>query len=275
LPMALWSCVLGVPTVYEAHSPVNSRDRYARLMWTSIAKRNSFRALVVISRSLAARFIKDCIREHKKLIVAPDAARRTSRVTAHLPQPITKARLRAVYMGHLFSGKGLELVCALTHRCPWLDFHIYGGPGHRIPALAALANPANCHFHGEIPHAQVAHTLALADIALLPNEPQSHGHGENEDIGAYTSPLKLFEYMAIGLPVVASGLPVLREVLTDNVNALLCPWNDPKAWESALERLRDPQLRQRLGNGGRRCIEEIHNWQYRTRRIIASATLKN
>ncbi len=61
------------------------------------------------------------------------------------------------------------------------------------------------------------------------------------------SPLKLFEYMAHGLPIVSSDLPALREVLENESNALLCDPDDIVAWVSAIERLRS-SLQLRLGS---------------------------
>ncbi|TVR11468.1 MAG: glycosyltransferase [Planctomycetota bacterium] len=270
LPMALWSSLLGVPTVYEAHGPVPEGSCYARLLWRILQARSRFRALVVISRSLARRYIVDCIKQRRKLLVAPDAAQPNPHAV-HRSRPfIQRERLRAVYVGHLHAGKGVELIVTLSNLCPRMEFHIYGGPVCRIPALTAVARRENCFFHGEIPHAEVSGILALADIALLPNKPHSWGHGETEDIGAFTSPLKLFEYLAAGVPVIASDLPVLREILCDNVNALLCPWNDADAWRKALERLYDEELRERLGKAGVNCIRECHNWQERTRKVISA-----
>jgi glycosyltransferase involved in cell wall biosynthesis len=82
------------------------------------------------------------------------------------------------------------------------------------------------------------------------------------------SPLKLFEYMSAGKPIVASDLPVLREVL-DEANAVLVDPEDADAWARALESLRDAGLRERLGVRARRDFLERHTWDIRARKVLA------
>jgi len=92
-----------------------------------------------------------------------------------------------------------------------------------------------------VPHAEVRQTIAGAGAAVLPLP-------DNLMARYFTSPLKLFDYMAAGAPIVASDLPALREVLQDNVNALLARPGDPDAFAEAVRRLlADPALASRLG----------------------------
>jgi glycosyltransferase involved in cell wall biosynthesis len=94
----------------------------------------------------------------------------------------------------------------------------------------------------------------------------SGGH----DISAWMSPLKLFEYMAAGKAIVCSGLPVLREVLTDGDDALLVEPEDIDAWEHALRRLlNDRALRLRLGAAARIRLEHHYSWPIRARAVLA------
>jgi glycosyltransferase involved in cell wall biosynthesis len=90
----------------------------------------------------------------------------------------------------------------------------------------------------------VAAHVAAFDIALQPA------------VVDYASPLKLFEYMALGRPVVAPAQPNIMEVLTDGEDSLLFDPQDPRGLGSAIERLwQDAGLRQRIGEAARRTIE--------------------
>jgi len=83
----------------------------------------------------------------------------------------------------------------------------------------------------------------------------------------YTSPLKLFEYLQLQRPIVASDLAAVREVLADGTSALLVPPGDPHALARALLRLRgDAALRQRLSEGAR-AIAPRFTWAARAHRI--------
>jgi glycosyltransferase involved in cell wall biosynthesis len=84
----------------------------------------------------------------------------------------------------------------------------------------------------------------------------------------YTSPLKLFEYMAAGVPVVASDLPALREVLRDGENAVLVAPDDPGALAQGIRRvLEDKPLADRLAAQARRDAQ-AHTWTARAQAIL-------
>ena len=95
-------------------------------------------------------------------------------------------------------------------------------------------------FTGWLPPTSVAAELAQAHALVLPNTRTLVSE-------RYTSPLKLFEYLAAGRPIVASDLASLREVLRDEDNALLVEPGSAPAFAAALMRVRDqPALAERL-----------------------------
>jgi glycosyltransferase involved in cell wall biosynthesis len=88
----------------------------------------------------------------------------------------------------------------------------------------------------------------------------------------YFSPLKVYEYMAASLPVVASRVGQLAELLRHEGNGLLCPPDDDAALAAALGRLRqDPALRERLGRAARVTVLREHTWAAVARRILRLA----
>jgi YD repeat-containing protein len=85
----------------------------------------------------------------------------------------------------------------------------------------------------------------------------------------FTSPLKLFEAMAAGRPVIASDLPSIREILTDGVNALLVPPEDPAALAKALRMLAsDNALGKRLAERSAQDVQR-YTWDERGRKIAS------
>ena len=98
--------------------------------------------------------------------------------------------------------------------------------------------------------------------------------GDRWDTARWMSPLKIFEYMASGVPMLASDLPTIREVLTHDANALLCDPDDIGEWCRALERVRDDrELAARLAANARTEFDERYTWHQRARAVLAGIGL--
>jgi glycosyltransferase involved in cell wall biosynthesis len=172
------------------------------------------------------------------------------------------------YAGHLYPWKGVDLVIEAVAALKDTRGLIVGGHEKepdlaRVKALAAQLNCASrIAFTGLIPPAAVAARLRDADVVALPN-PASAISSE------FTSPLKLFEYMASGRPIVASDLPSLREVLRDGDNALLVEPGNPQALTAGIRRLKDDAaLGRRLAAQAKRDVREF-TWARRAARLEA------
>jgi glycosyltransferase involved in cell wall biosynthesis len=111
--------------------------------------------------------------------------------------------------------------------------------------------------------------LKSMDALLLPNQP-SVIIRSGADIGQHTSPLKLFEYMATGKPIIASDLPVFDGVLSDGVNCLKVPATEPEAFCAAIRRLEsDVGFAQRLGAQAQLEFRAQYTWDHRVARICS------
>ena len=164
----------------------------------------------------------------------------------------------------------MELIGALVERCRWARFHVIGGRQPEIEYWRQrTAGAANLQFHGFMPNGDVRALLATMDALIAPYQPRVISP-MGQDIGQWMSPLKIFEYMASGVPIVASDLPVLREILRDRVNALLCGPTDVDAWAAALAELRDDaMLAADLACRAREELEAKYTWRQRARLILA------
>ena len=121
--------------------------------------------------------------------------------------------------------------------------------------------PGNVEFTGFVAPSAVPDYLAAADVLVMPTT-------EDLPYAAYTSPLKLFEYMASGSPVVASDLPVLREVLRHGENALLYPPRDPVALAEAVRRLwSEPAFGHAVADRAWSDVQH-YGWRPRAARIL-------
>ncbi|MDO8836696.1 MAG: glycosyltransferase family 4 protein [Vicinamibacterales bacterium] len=209
---------------------------------------------------LAARF-----GPRERLVVAPDGAR-VPDTQPPLP-PLGPRRAVVGYAGHLYPWKGVDVLLRALEGLPDVEGLIIGGLAgepdlDRIRALAARLAPGRVTFAGQVDPPRVAALIAAADVLVVPNTPSRIS-------ATYTSPLKLFEYMASGRPIVASDLPSLREVLVDGDTALLAEAGNVDAVRAAIERvLHDRALGERLAT---RAFEAVrhYSWDRRAERIEA------
>jgi len=173
-----------------------------------------------------------------------------------------------VYAGHLYPWKGVDALVEALALVPEVDACIVGGHPResdlgRVQALAAARGLGDrVRFTGLLPPQDVPARLEAADVLVLPNV-------ETEVSARYTSPLKLFEYLAAGRPIVASRLPALEEILTDGENAILVPPGDARALGDAIRRVAgDPALARRLAARAFADAER-YSWTRRAERLEA------
>jgi glycosyltransferase involved in cell wall biosynthesis len=162
---------------------------------------------------------------------------------------------------------GLDLAAAfirLAASHPKARLLIVGDGPERGPMEALIADADlsdRAHFLGIVSHDAVPSYLASMDIAVAPYRPED---------AFYFSPLKLFEYMAAGKPIVASALGQIEEVIADGVNGALVDPSDSDALVGGIGRLIDDgAMRQRLGSRARRSAEEHHAWSHKVAQIEA------
>lgn len=109
-------------------------------------------------------------------------------------------------------------------------------------------------FTGLVPHAEIPRLIGAADIAVAPVPVL--------DRDLWLSPMKLFEYMATGVAIVASSVGQLRQIIRDGSNGLLTPPGDSAALAALLCRLlNDPELCRRLGRQAREDAVRNYSWE--------------
>ena len=258
----------GVPTVLEAHTLSSLTGPQERWVLRRLLRAPGFRGVVAISAALAEDLDAEFGMWTDRLLVAHDAVQIDS---PPAPRTTHGSAPHVVYTGSLYPGKGADILVDLAARCPWARFSIAGGP----PELAALlaervrgAALTNVTVLGELRPVDARALQSEADVLVAPfarRIESDSGH----DIARWTSPMKLFEYMAAGRPIVVSDLPVLREVLRPDIDALMVPPEDLDALAVALESLRDdPGLGERLAASALDRVRAEFTWDIRARRIL-------
>src|SRR5437867_6254589 len=175
------------------------------------------------------------------------------------------------FVGGLRRWHGVEALPALldklVQRYRGLRLVIVGdGPlrGELEHALKERGLTRSVVFTGSLPHEEVADLIRQFDVALAPYPRPEHAF--------YFSPLKLFEYMACGIPVFAAGLGQIADVARYGETGWRYPPDELNALTAACDRLlADPALRQRLGQAAAKEVHGLYTWDQNAARVVELA----
>jgi glycosyltransferase involved in cell wall biosynthesis len=262
---------LRIPMILELHDLPHHRALKSLIGW--LIRQPHFARLIVISAAL-----RDAFREiypylpPDKLLVAHDGADELpiKMAAVSLRLPGRPGAFRVGYVGHLYPGRGIDVIIALAGQLPDIDFHIVGGDEADIQHWQNQYRGDNLFFHGYTPPKAVSQYTSQFDVVLAPYQRKVLGVGRDRDTARWMSPLKIFEYMAAGKALVCTDLAPLREVLRHRENALLCPPDDTMAWVKAVSELKaDADLRIRLGKQALQQFQAHYTWQKRAESVLA------
>ncbi len=160
-----------------------------------------------------------------------------------------------------------ELLARLSERHPGARLVIVGdGPlrGELEREFRKRGLQRRVTITGALPHERVPALIQRLDLALAPYPRVNHPF--------YFSPLKLFEYMACGVAVVAADLGQVGEIVQSGKTGLLYPAGNLKALTMACERLAaNPELRQKLGGAAARLVHQRFTWDHNAARVVKLA----
>ncbi|MAG35133.1 MAG: hypothetical protein CL878_02640 [Dehalococcoidia bacterium] len=269
----LWPLAVGRerprPVIWEAHDL--PQGQVARRALRRLLPRLD--GVVAISQGLARELAEWTRSASPPVVVASDGVglERFSRVPSaaearkQLDLPLDQQIV--LYAGHLYRWKGVDTLARATAQLPpSARVVIVGGtPADRTSFAAWLRQEGLAQrvcLAGYVPPTQVPSYLAAADVLVLPNS------GSVPISRTYTSPLKLFEYMAAERPIVASDLPALREVLEHNKNAWLVHPDSPQALAAGItSTLADPERGRRLAAAAALDVRH-YTWNGRAERVL-------
>jgi len=218
-----------------------------------------------IEERFKMRFAKD------ELQIAPNGTD-TERY-AGLPMP-EKARQQLElkkgftvgYSGHFYPGRGMELLTEIARLLPDVNFLWMGGrPEDIIPWEEVLAEQSihNVTTTGFIPNSRLPLYQAAADVLVMPYGNKISG-SSGGDISRVINPMKMFDYLAAGRPIIASEIPVFHEVLTEET-AIFCEPENGQDWAKAIKKLwNNPEKRLQMGHCATASAEK-YTWKNRTR----------
>lgn len=175
---------------------------------------------------------------------------------------LNQAEKIVLYTGHLYGWKGAEVLAEAARLLPEVSFYFLGGKPHDVNTFKKkYISVGNIHILGHQQHELIPGWQKAADVLVIPNS------GKSKIARYYTSPMKLFEYMASGVPVVASDLPSIREI-ADETMVYFAESDNPLSFAQTISTVfGDTEQIKKV----RRAYELVskHTWRDRAQRILA------
>lgn len=249
--------LVGIPYSFTAHGSDLHRDRH--MLHEKVAEAAFVAAISEYNKEL---IISECGEEYREKVnvvhcgVDTDVFRARSHNT---PYEKGENPFMILCVGTLHEVKGQVYLIDACHQLRKRGFNFechFVGDGPDRPALTDLAQRAGLadrfRFHGRLTQDEIARLLLDADVLCTPSVPTRDGRREG-------IPVVLMEAMGSGVPVIASNLSGIPELVDHQLTGLLVKPRDSTSLANALERyIQDPELRRRLGCAGRdKVVEEF------------------
>ncbi|MEM8504663.1 MAG: glycosyltransferase family 4 protein [Cyanobacteria bacterium P01_D01_bin.1] len=260
---------LQVPVLWESHEPLPTpfTDKLVdRLTHKDLV------GFVTLSEEVARNYVHAGLSSEKVLIAhsGVDLGNLLPHQEKHVAQ--TKLALSPdkkiiLYSGHLYEYKGIPTLIETARLLPECRFILVGGWQEDIDRTRELCEQKgvdNVSLIGHVEQSALATYLYAADVLVIPNS-------RSWKLANTTSPLKLFEYMAVKRPIVASALPNITTVLNDRENALLAEPDNPDSFKDAIAKLlADPDLAEQIASRAAEDVQQ-YTWEKRAGRVLEFA----
>ena len=246
-------CTFHVLNIYEIHQ-LDMEDAEFDVLFKHILskiKKNKFlRSIVCISGSLKKECIQFGIPEEKISVLHNGVSLYSNReemTNVTIPE-FEKDRPLAIYVGSLQKGKGIEVIVKMAELSDRYNYLIIGGK------KGTIRETENLKHISQVTNEVAREYMKKADFLLLPMVSQRY---------KFHSPLKLFEYLAAGKPIIASMNEDIAEILTDKENAMIAEENNPMDFIRCMDLLdRSDELKERIGRNSVKTATEF-TWEKR------------
>ena len=266
--------ILNIPTIYDAHHPpVNFLANY---LFKQFKDSKNLIRFSTNTQGLGEIYLKLGL-DKTKHVVAHNGVdlddykidQTVSEIRSKLNLPNQKKIV--CYSGNTYKGRGIESLIEIASELKDAIFLIVGGTEDDNSVYKKVIQTKgldNFIIKGFVSHDQVPLYLKASDILVIPYTTRvTIRSGTNAS--NFTSPIKLFEYMASGKPIVATSIPTIKEVLKDRSNAVLVEADNIKSLKEGISLLlKDENLGKTISENALSDIEQ-YTWEGRVRRILS------
>ena len=216
--------------IFEIHHDLNIEGRMIKIILSFFNFLNSKHIIkiVAISKAVKSLYVKEYNVNSKKILILPSGTNIKLKF-----QIKNNKKLRIGYLGSLNKEKSLDLILKIAKLDNKNTYHLYGNLENNFKPKKLK----NLFINAYVPYMKIPKILYNLDILLLPYNRIAPVTGGVGNVIKYTSPLKLFDYIAAGKLVISSNLSVIKEILTHNKNSILIKnFSNPISWINEIKK---------------------------------------
>ena len=262
-----FSIIFNIDCILELHRPYTNKKKLSFYLLKFIFKKKKLLKIIYISYALRRIYTNSGFLSYNmnKDIVLHDG----SDYSIFFKSDLLYKKFSIGYAGSFQKGRGIEIIKKLSFFFPNIEFNIAGGfPENENYYKKYFQKFHNIKYAGFIKNKEINNFLRKNALLIAPYEKKVFVDKIN-DTSEYMSPLKIFEYMNAERAIIASNLPVLREVLVNGKNCLLCDPEKIFTWVNAIKKLQSNYLlRKALAFNAKISIKNKYNWNLRVKSLI-------
>lgn len=254
----------GIPAIYE-------RDHYEKKQYEKeIVNHPLFQVAVTVSDPVRENMIQNGMPPEKLIKLHNGfnhlfSVRQPEKAQEWRKQLLLDGREHlVVYAGHLERFKGVDMLIDVAKELPQVQFVLAGGKESQVQAYQQLSRDKqvkNLTFLGYILHDELGSLLQASDVLVYP-----HTSGEAAN---FTSPMKLFDYMAAGSPIVSTEIPPLQEFKSTNLVASWCEPDNPILFARCIQQVLETHPRKIEGYSNSIDFVQQFSWESRISKILS------
>jgi len=254
--------ILQKKCILEIHHDISIESRIVNFIFKNfnILKSNKLIKIIAISNSIKKHYEKQFKLTKKNIMVLPSGtAIRSNYVCSK-----NKKHLNIGYFGSINYSKGIGTIINLARMDKNNTYHIYGGMKYQVSEIRRKFKIDNLKISSHQDYKKIPQLLSKMDILLMPYTKSVTAAGNVSDITRFTSPLKLFDYMAAGKTIICSNIKVFKEVVKDKKNCIIVKnFSNTQNWLMEINKVKNNlYLRNILAKN---CLKDIKNFHHNER----------
>ena len=212
--------ILKKRVIIEIHHDLHNEGRLVKFLckYINVFNKKNIVKIVAITNAVKKYLIKNFNIDSKKIEVISSA----SSLKFKFSNLKKKKFYNIGYFGSLDSSKGANFIIKLAKKDTFNNYSIYGGSQYDVSKLKKRGIPNNLKINHSVHYGRLKPIISKMDILLMPSSTKKiRSIGRIGNIVKFTSPLKLFDYLASGKLIISSNVSVFKEILLDRKNCLV------------------------------------------------------